>query len=105
MQVQAQLLCTQARYCDFVVYTGESIHIERIESDPNFLEDNVEKAKCFFETAVLPKLLGKWYSRLPVTTQSTTQSSAQSSDPDPAADSCEKYCYCQKGLTWRNGWM
>ena len=49
MQVQTQLFCTGANYCDFIVHTKESIHIERIQPDNSFWEENVRKAKKFFE--------------------------------------------------------
>ena len=44
MWVQTQY-CTGANYCDFVVYTKESILIEQIKPDNSFWEENVRKAK------------------------------------------------------------
>ena len=93
MQVQAQLLCTKSRYCDFIVYTKQSVHIERVEADIGFAEDNVPKAKTFFQTALLPELLGKWFSRPPKQSQLTL-----SGGTEQATSSSElKYCYCQQG--------
>ena len=48
MQVQAQLMCTGSKYCDFIVYTKQSVHIERVEADTAFAEENVPKVKTFF---------------------------------------------------------
>ena len=65
MQVQTQLFCTGANYCDFNVYTKESIHIEQIKPDNSFWEETVRKAKKFFEIGILPQLLGRWFSHPP----------------------------------------
>ena len=106
MQVQAQLQCTGLRHCDFVVYTEEDIHIERIEHDPSFLESNLPKAKHFFLSHILPELLGHWYSRPPAVDSfsgmKSTESAAESAtdiDNDQGADpnAVSKYCYCQGG--------
>ena len=104
MQVQTQLFCTGANYCDFIVYTKESIHIERIQPDNSFWEENVRKAKKFFEIGILPELLGRWFSRPP----EQIMSSLSAPSDLPPHSSCEtastsshgtslKYCYCQEG--------
>lgn len=61
-QVQCQLHVTQTSYCDFCVWTPSELHIERIMPDSSF-ESCVMKATRFFKYAVLPELLGKWFSR------------------------------------------
>ena len=61
-QVQCQLHATQSPYCDFCVWTPTELHIERITPDAHF-ESYVIKATMFFKYAVLPELLGKWFSR------------------------------------------
>ena len=102
IQVQTQLFCTGANYCDFVVYTKESIHIERIRPDNSFWEENVTKAKNFLEIGILPELLGRWFSRPP---EQITSSLSTPSDLPPHSsfetasshDTCLKYCYCQEG--------
>jgi len=104
LQVQTQLFCTGANYCDFILYTKESIHIERIKPDTIFWEENVRKAKKFFETGILPELLGRWFSRPP---EQNTSSPSTSTDLPPrgsletASPSSNgtnlKYCYCQEG--------
>ncbi len=55
--------CTKKSYCDFVVWTEHDIHIERIYADEEFWLANVSHVKDFFVTAVLPELLGEFYSR------------------------------------------
>ena len=59
LQVQAQLLCTKFKYCDFIVYTKEDIHVERIELDLSFIDENLPKVKTVFENSILPELLGR----------------------------------------------
>ena len=99
-----QLFCTGANYCDFVVYTKESIHIERIKPDNSFWEENVRKAKNFFEIGILPELLGRWFSRPPeqiMSSLSTPSDLPPHSTFETASTSshgtCLKYCYCQEG--------
>ena len=101
IQVQAQLFCTKVKYCDFVVYTRSSLHIERIRYDKSYWETNVAKVKHFFDVGIMPELLGRWFSRPP--TQSTQPAAAYNKDPippncnadkEPTSDSV-KYCYCQ----------
>lgn len=104
MQVQTQLFCTGANYCDFVVYTKESIHIERIKPDNSFWEENVRKAKKFFEIGILPELLGRWFSRPPEQIMSSLSAPSDlppHSSSETASTSSHgtslKYCYCQEG--------
>ena len=100
MQVQTQLFCTGANYCDFIVYTKQSVHIERIQPDTSFWEANIEKAKMFFKTGIMPELLGRWFSRPPVSSPSTS-SDLPSPSLETASTSLQdtnlKYCYCQEG--------
>ena len=111
MQVQCQLFCTQRDYCDFVVWTEEDIHYERIYPDESFWMENVSRIKQFFNTAILPELVGKFYSRgsesagststTPVESPSllcdpTLDTSAEPSILTPSTSSTEKFCYCQR---------
>ena len=97
--------CTRLRYCDFIVYTDEDIHIERIEHDKSLLETNLPKTAHL--SHILLELLGHWYSRPPAVENSTPVKSTvtdsatnadnnhgvQESDPNVAT----RYCYCQEG--------
>ncbi len=60
---QAQLFCTGLSFCDFIVFTKKELHVERIEPNSLFMQENLSKAKHFFEVAILPELLGRWFSR------------------------------------------
>ena len=62
-QVQAQMKFCNALYCDFVMWSENEMIIERILPDDAFMEHATEKATEFFKHAILPELLGKYYSR------------------------------------------
>ena len=40
------------------MYTKEDIHVERIEPDLSFLDENLAKVKTLFENSILLELLG-----------------------------------------------
>lgn len=61
-QVQVQMLTTGLSYCDFVVWTAQDCHIERIKFDPDFCSEIVSKCKLFFEQALLPEILFKYWT-------------------------------------------
>lgn len=87
-QVQLQLLLTEAKYCDFMVWKEvdtavSKVVLERIEPDMTFLEEQVARVKLFFLQGVLPELFGKWYSRPHAQPAEVTVA-----DPDTL-------CYCQ----------
>ncbi|PFX15562.1 hypothetical protein AWC38_SpisGene20214 [Stylophora pistillata] len=62
-QVQAQINIAEVAYCDFIVWTESSIHIERVTADTVFWDNTVIKATSFFKKGILPELLGKWHSK------------------------------------------
>ena len=62
-QVQCQLFVSKKDYCDFVIWTNEDFHSERIEPDNEFWNEASNKAREFFVKVVLLELVGKYYSR------------------------------------------
>lgn len=65
-QVQAQLNLTEGRqFCDFVMWREREIQlfIQRIFKDPAFFRKVEEDVTAFYKAAVLPELLGRWYTR------------------------------------------
>ena len=69
---------------------------ERIYPDADFWLENVDRVKTFFKNAILPELLGKWFSRpvqVPVSSPSTLPTPSDSAGP--AEPSREVYCYCK----------
>ena len=85
-QVQTQLHVGGTDYVDFVIWTKEDIHIERIESDPDLWMEISEKSKHLFQKAILPELVSKLFSRPPV--------SISAPIPNPG------YCYCGQPEEW-----
>ena len=93
-QCQLQLLVTERSFCDFVVWApAGDIHIERLTADHQFLEPRLRKAKKFFQTAIIPELLGKWYSR-----ESSLCIPCIENITDGDEEDSGKWCYCQEPL-------
>ena len=72
------------------------MHIERIYPDEEFWCQKVPRIQHFFTTAILPELMGKFYSRtMSDHDQSTAPSEANLLSPAlPPADTAQTYCYC-----------
>jgi len=81
-QIQCQLFCTGRTYCDFVVWTKKDTSIERIYPDNDFWQSNLAVAKEFFQKAVLPEIIGKFFSR------------PQAKVSPAAILDSDHYCYC-----------
>ena len=78
---------------------NKDIHIECIKPNTLFMEENLRKAKLFFEVAVLPELLGRRFSRpsekIAIHNSPGDITGVPQSTSSPTTD--EKYCYYQKG--------
>lgn len=61
-QVQVQLSVTKYEYADFVVWTKQDIHIERINRDTEFFDTKLSKVNDLYVSAILPELLAKWHT-------------------------------------------
>ena len=53
-QVQAQMYCANKPWCDFVFCTERSIHVERINRQPQWWNQQLQKLKVF--NSLLPEL-------------------------------------------------
>ncbi|XP_066288919.1 uncharacterized protein [Branchiostoma lanceolatum] len=62
-QVQAQMFICDVEYCDFVVWTKKGVYIERILPNAEFWSNMTLKSKKFFDKAILPEIVGKWFSK------------------------------------------
>ncbi|KAL3843252.1 hypothetical protein ACJMK2_021194 [Sinanodonta woodiana] len=62
-QVQCHLLVSENEFCDFIVWTEKDCQCERIPVDNEFCQNMLMQSKQFFESAILPELIGKLYSR------------------------------------------
>ena len=67
-EVQTQMFVCNVYYCDFCVcaFPADSedsgIFVERIPRDDNLWNTVVTKSKQFFDTYLLPEILGNWYN-------------------------------------------
>ena len=98
-QVQTQLRVCKAKHCDFVVWTEKDIVAERIVVNQRFFEDLLERIEHFFVCGVLPEVIGKWYTRKPITdTSGIVQEPAISSrEKSPDLEDYERsWCYCNQ---------
>ena len=73
--VQAQIFICDVDYCDFVVWTQKYIHVERILPDYLFWENTLAKATKLFKVAILPELVGRWFTRPAIYQQRVRRSS------------------------------
>ena len=81
-QIQLQMKLCEVGYCDFVVWGDESVFYERILIDTEFIDNAIEEAQPFIKLALLPELVGKWFSRHTVATSITLTDQAPSSSND-----------------------
>ena len=103
VQVQCQLFCSGKKYCDFIVWTKEDIFVERIHKDDTFWIMNIPRAENFCRTAIMPEIIGRFYSR-PSGVHSVDTSSPPAADngyqtpkEQQSSTSVEDvYCYCQR---------
>ena len=100
----ASFFCTQRNYCDFVLWTEEDVHFERIYPDESFWMENISRVKQFFNAAILPELMGKFYSwgsesgstpKSQVESQSAVDPTSTSSLLSLSTGDMAKFCYCQ----------
>ncbi|XP_061580348.1 inhibitor of growth protein 1-like isoform X1 [Cololabis saira] len=76
-QVQTQLGVCKLESAYFVVWTEKDLHVELITFDEEFWDTICKKSKRIFDTAIMPELVGKYYTRL-------SSTMAGSSQPDVA---------------------
>lgn len=56
-QVQCQLACTGARFCDFFVWSPTESVCDRIEFDQDFFENKLKRIFEFFHECILPEIV------------------------------------------------
>ncbi|XP_045213619.2 uncharacterized protein LOC123564267 [Mercenaria mercenaria] len=64
-QVQTQLGCCEVERGYFVVWTEKDLHIEEIIFDSDLWNTMCERSKKLFISAVLPELVGNFFSKIP----------------------------------------
>lgn len=99
-QVQTQMGVTKVESCLFVVWTTIDLHVEQILFDEGKWHEMCDLAEHFFRSAVLPELVGKFYTRLPgsgLPLQPAPSTSASNEDSACASGSKEDtWCYCDQ---------
>ena len=65
-QVQAQIKFSCANYADFVVWREGELAVQRIYPDEPFITAALDECKQFTKIDILPELMGKYYSKVPI---------------------------------------
>ena len=66
MHTQVHLAVPESNYCDFIVFTCNEMVIKCILPDMPFFEANLLKVQKFMKVGILPEVIGKWFSRIPI---------------------------------------
>ena len=61
-QCQMQIFATKREFCDFVVWSSNELHVERLTLDEDLMASSISIAEKFWKLCVLPELLGKWFT-------------------------------------------
>lgn len=85
-----QLLLCEAKYGDFVVWSLNEHHIERININNDICMDIIAKSKWIFYEAILPELLGRYFTNRHSTEQTSIEEDSQ--------DILYYYCTCKKNV-------
>lgn len=93
-QVQTQLLICGVTYVDFLVWSSyEDCYIERIQIDYEICNEIVAKSKWFFYEAILPELLGRYFTNTESLSVKNNMEIMQNTD---TAIEPYKYCTCKE---------
>ena len=102
-QIQLQLEVCKLSYCDFVVWTEKDFAVERIDADKQFFNSVLDSVQHFFVYGILPEIVGKWYTRKPITNSdgvvpilTSTNSTSEQQDTDESEDMSKLWCYCNE---------
>ena len=63
-QIQTQLGVCKKLSSYFVVWTEKDMHVEIIDFDPGMWAEICQKSKIIFDTAIMPELVGKFFTRI-----------------------------------------
>jgi hypothetical protein len=93
-QVQTQLGVCQIESGYFVVWTEKDLHIEQIMFDNNMWKEICEKSRHIFVTAILPELVGKFYSHLPFSQPLSSVENNVKPKVKSRENTEELWCFC-----------
>ena len=98
-QIQTQMYVCKRDYCDFVVWSEkEGILIDRVAVNHEFFYDIVNDLEHFFKYGILPEIVGKWYTRQPISnSDNVVQTPEPNSDNEVDEEDYQKvWCYCNQ---------
>jgi hypothetical protein len=98
-QVQTQLHVCKVNYGHFVVWTENTIAVERIEPDYPFFNDILQSVKHLYIYGILPEIVGKWYTRKPIANEAGVLVSQETCSQQITSSSRqveEVWCYCRR---------
>ena len=99
------MMVCRVPYCDFAVWTEKELVVEGITIDSDFHQSMVDAVEHFFVYGVLPKIVGKWYTRKPVANSQGTVSTPSHTptgvlslveDSQNHEDLSMLWCYCNE---------
>ena len=98
-----QMKFAYAQYCDFLVWRKDDFIVDRILPDVSFIDDALAKANIFVKTALLPELIGRWFTKqqttsVPPANQTILNHGSTSAMADASStnDNTILWCYCQR---------
>ena len=59
---QMQIFSTRRAFCDFVVWSSNELHVERLTLDEDLIKSSIPMVEKFWKLCELPELLGKWFT-------------------------------------------
>ena len=104
-QVQTQLGVSEYDDCFFVVWTQNDLHVERISLNQTVWKEICDKSEVFFKNAILPELVGRFYSKLPScdsvrvlkpVSDNVVLSAGSCKRNDTNDDPDKTWCYCDQ---------
>ena len=99
-QVQMQMKFAHAQYCDFLVWRKDEFVVDRIVPDVPFINGALAKAELFIKTALLPELIGRWFTKQPAVpvphVDQTVLDHGSPCDNSNINDNIILWCYCQR---------
>ncbi|WAR23894.1 ING2-like protein, partial [Mya arenaria] len=95
-QVQTRMGVTGIRATHFVIMTEKAVHIELVLFDIDVWTEICEKAETLMKVAILPELVGKFYSKLPGCGLPVQPLKEVQPPLSSQNDSEKTWCYCDQ---------
>ena len=77
-QIQLQMKLCHMQHCDFVAWREGEIFHQMVELDSDFIDSAIHDVEPFIKLAILPELVGKWFSKQPIMPLQSSSSTAAS---------------------------